>query len=361
MKKYKSVLFLFILLQVTFLGFAAGNADRIPLDPEVRTGVLDNGLTYYVRENRTPSERAYLRLAVNAGSILEDEDQLGMAHFLEHMAFNGTRNFQENDLVRYLQGIGMQFGPDINAHTSFDETVYKLMIPMDKAENLNTGLQILEEWAFHMNLFDKDIEEERGIIHEEWRRGLGASRRMMDAAYPDIMYNSLYAQRLPIGTEESIQNSTADAIRRYYRDWYRPDLMAVVAVGDFDADAVVKKIRDRFSSYENPPLPRERFEAAVPLHNETIYSVQSDEETTWTAAVIFNKFPAVQIRTVEDYRKEIAIELYVRMFNNRLTQLLNQPDPPFTYGLCGFHVSHKRQKLPHNDNPYGRRRILQGL
>ncbi len=332
----------FILLSITlifmapFLVTANGTSEKIPLDPHVRTGTLENGLSYYVQKNSMPEERAYLRLVVNAGSTQEDEDQLGMAHLLEHMAFNGTRNYQKNDLVKYLQGIGMQFGPDINAHTSFDETVYKLMIPLDKPENLTTGMEILEEWAFHMNLTDEDIEDERGIILEERRTGLGASRRMMDAAYPDIMYNSLYAERLPIGTEESIKNSTPEAIRRFYRDWYRPDLMAIVAVGDFDPDSVVQMIKTQFSPYKNPAVPRERKEAEVPYHSETIYSIQQDPESTWTAAIIFNKFPRETVRTVEDYRKEIIREIYIRIFNNRLTELLDQPEPPYTYAYVDF-------------------------
>lgn len=330
-------LLFFVFITFTLINIQAeGQAERIPLDPAVRTGRLDNGLTYYIRHNESPSERAILRLAVNAGSLLEDDDQLGMAHFLEHMAFNGTDEFAKNELVRFLQGIGMQFGPDINAHTSFDETVYKLMIPLDRDENLDTGLDILEQWAFHMSLTEEDIEEERGIIHEEWRRGLGASRRMMDAAYPDIMYKSRYGERLPIGTEESILESSPEAIRRYYRDWYRPELMAVIAVGDFDPEDVEKRIIERFSGYRNPPLSRERKEAVVPAHRETVYTNQSDPETTWTAAVVFNKFESPEMRLRGDYRDELMEDLYLTMFNNRLTDIQNSEDPPFSYGYVDF-------------------------
>ena len=338
MKKHKPYRFLSIIffLFSVFTVHSEGQTEQIPMDPQAVTGKLENGLQFYIRENKMPRERAYLQLAINAGSTQEDNDQRGMAHFLEHMAFNGTEKYHKNDLVKYLQGIGMQFGPDINAHTSFDETVYKLMIPLDDPENLEKGLEILEQWAFHMSLNRKDIEEERGIILEERRSGLGASRRMMDAAYPDLMYNSLYAERLPIGTEESIQNCTPNSIRRFYQDWYRPELMAVIAVGDFDGREVAEMISKRFSSYSNPPLPRERTEAPVPDHGETIFSVQSDKEATWTAAIIFNKFPRKTIRTEEDYREEIMQELYIRMFNNRLTELLDLPLPPFTYAYADF-------------------------
>jgi len=316
--------------------WAEGSSDLIPSDPGVVQGTLSNGMKYFIVKNKTPEKRAILRLAVNAGSILEDNDQLGMAHFLEHMAFNGTEAYKKNDIVRFLQSIGMQFGPDINAHTSFDETVYKLMIPLDKPENLSKGLDILEQWAFHMSLTTNDIEEERGVIHEEWRTGLGASRRMMDAAYPDIMYKSRYGKRLPIGTEESIENSTPESIRRFYKDWYRPDLMAVIAVGDFNPDQIEQEIVSRFQKYKNPERPRERIEPGVPDHKETVFTTQSDPEATWTAAIIFNEFPKKEIRVRSDIKEELIENLYLTMFNNRLEDIQNSPAPPFTYAYVDF-------------------------
>lgn len=337
MRSHRRVILILIFLFI-FQPFiwSEGQKERIPQNPELISGTLENGMKYYIQQNDNPRERAILRLALNAGSLMEDPDQLGMAHFLEHMAFNGTAEYAENDLVRFLQSIGMQFGPDINAHTSFDETVYKLMIPLDQAENLDTGLNILEQWAFHMNLNTNDIEEERGIIHEEWRRGLSASRRMMDAAYPQIMYKSLYGERLPIGTEESILNSTPESIRRYYKEWYRPDLMAIIAVGDFDPQLMEQDIIARFSKYKNPEIPRERIEPAVPDHSETVFTNQSDTEATWTAAIIFNKVDNEEPRTRSDYRYELMEDLYLAMFNNRLEDLQNGPEPPFTYGYVDF-------------------------
>ncbi|MDC7233007.1 MAG: insulinase family protein [Spirochaetales bacterium] len=337
MRDRKNIILILLLLFILqpFL-WSEGRTDRIPENPELISGTLENGMKYYIQKNDTPRERAILRLVVNAGSLIEDPDQLGMAHFLEHMAFNGTAEYEENDLVRFLQSIGMQFGPDINAHTSFDETVYKLMIPLDKPENLSTGLNILEQWAFHMNLTTRDIEEERGIIHEEWRRGLGASRRMMDKAYPQIMYKSLYGERLPIGTEESILNSTPESIRRYYKDWYRPDLMAIVAVGDFDPAAMEKDIISRFSKYRNPERPRERCEPDVPDHSETVFTIQSDPEATFTAAIVFNKFNRETPSVKEDYRDELMEVLYLTLFNNRLQDLENSPEPPFTNAYADF-------------------------
>ncbi len=345
MKRY--LLFFVFNIFILINAGAEGQTEKVPLDPTVRSGKLENGLSYYIRKNESPSDRAILRLAVNAGSLMEDDDQLGMAHFLEHMAFNGTDKFAKNELVRFLQSIGMQFGPDINAHTSFEETVYKLMIPLDQEGNLDKGLDILEQWAFHMSLTTADIEEERGIIHEEWRSGLGASRRMMNAAYPDIMYDSLYGERLPIGTEDSIMNTTPEAIRRFYKDWYRPELMAVVAVGDFDPETVEKLIIERFSSYRNPPRSRERKKIDVPLHRETIYTSQSDPETTWTAAVIFNKFENENVKYREDYRDELMEDLYLSMFNNRLTDIQNSEEPPFSYAYIDF-SNLTRDKRFHN-------------
>ena len=348
MRTLKKTCLFFVYIIFTLINAQAeGQADKVALDPTVRSGKLENGLTYYVQQNESPSDRAILRLAVNAGSLMEDEDQRGMAHFLEHMAFNGTDEFAKNELVRFLQGIGMQFGPDINAHTSFEETVYKLMIPLDQEGNLDTGLDILEQWAFHMSLTTRDIEEERGIIHEEWRSGLGASRRMMNAAYPDIMYKSLYADRLPIGTEESILGCPPDAIRRFYKDWYRPELMAVIAVGDFDPEAVEKQIIERFSSYQNPPRSRERKEIEVPSHRETVYTNQSDPEATWTAAVVFNKFESEPVRYRKDYRDELIEDLYLSMFNNRLTDIQNSEEPPFSYAYVDF-SDLSRDKSFHN-------------
>ena len=203
----------------------------LPADPAVTVGELANGLRYYVRENATPENRAEFRLVVNAGSILEDEDQLGLAHFTEHMAFNGTENFEKQELVDYLESIGMQFGPHINAYTSFDETVYMLRVPMDDPEVLETAFQILQDWARGVVFDPEEVDRERGVVIEEWRLGRGAQARMFDAQLPILFEGSLYADRLPIGKTEVLETAPASVLERFYRDWYRPDLMAVVAVG----------------------------------------------------------------------------------------------------------------------------------
>jgi zinc protease len=189
----------------------AVQGQTLPTDPAVTVGTLPNGLRYFVRENRRPEGRAELRLVVNAGSTLEDEDQLGLAHFVEHMAFNGTRNFPESELVRYLESIGMRFGPDLNAYTSFDETVYMLQVPTEP-EPLRTGIRILEEWA-HLVSFDSlEIEKERGVVMEEWRLGQGAGERLRQQYFPTLFHGSRYADRLPIGTPEVLQTFTHDRL-----------------------------------------------------------------------------------------------------------------------------------------------------
>ncbi len=205
---------------------------KLPNDPAVTTGKLANGLTYYIRNNHKPENKVELRLVVKAGSTLENEDQLGLAHFMEHMNFNGTKNFQKNDLVSYLQSIGVQFGADLNAYTSFDQTVYILPIPTDKPGNLEKGFQIIEDWAHNALLTDKDIDEERGVVLEESRLGKGADDRMSKRYFPKMAEGSIYGDRLPIGKDEILKNFKYNTIRSFYKDWYRPDLQAVVVVGD---------------------------------------------------------------------------------------------------------------------------------
>src|SRR5688500_26025 len=207
---------------------------KMPVDPNVKIGKLANGLTYYVRKNVKPERKVELRLVVNAGSILEDDDQQGLAHFTEHMAFNGSKNFKKNDIVSFLQSIGVEFGADLNAYTSFDETVYIIPIPTEKKENVEKGFQILEDWASAVSFEDAEIDKERGIVLEESRIGKGAEDRMEKITYPKIFEGSKYATRLPIGQDEILKNFKYDVIKRFYKDWYRPELMAVLVVGDID-------------------------------------------------------------------------------------------------------------------------------
>ena len=301
----------------------------LPQDPEVLTGQLENGLRYYVRGNGRPENRAFLRLIVRAGSVLEDDDQRGLAHFVEHMAFNGTRNFEKTELLDYLQGIGMRFGPDVNAYTSFDETVYMLEVPTDDPEILDTALLVLEDWASGVSLEDEEIENERGVVIEEWRGGRGAGARLRDAEIPYRFHGSRYAERLPIGDPEMLREAPPERLRDFYRDWYRPDLMAVIAVGDIEAAAIEAEVRRRFGKLEGPEQPRERFEAEIPSHEETLVSVFADPELPRSSISVAYKGPADPFVTVADYRARLVRGLYNGMLNNRLAERAEKADPPF--------------------------------
>jgi zinc protease len=301
----------------------------LPIDPLVTVGSLENGLTYYIRENTEPENRAFLRLVVNAGSILEDDDQQGLAHFLEHMAFNGTASYSGNEIIEFLERLGMQFGPDINAYTSFDETVYRLDVPTDDPETFDTAMNVLYEWAALMTLDPEEVEKERGVIVEEWRFRRGAAARMREEQYPVLFGDSKYAERLPIGDIELIQNFDPAVLERYYRDWYRPELMAVVAVGDFDSSEVEDQIRDVFSQITpaSDPRPRETFE--VPPHEETRFVVADDPETSYTTASLYVKRDSEQLVSRDDYRGLLMGQLFSSMFNARLAEIAREPNAPF--------------------------------
>ncbi|MCK9618297.1 MAG: insulinase family protein, partial [Lentimicrobiaceae bacterium] len=249
----------FLFLAAGILGFTVVYAQQpvdlsalIPIDNNVRIGKLANGLTYYIRKNAKPEKRVELRLAVNVGSLYETDAQQGLAHFTEHMCFNGTKNFPKNELINYFQSIGMSFGGDINAYTSFAETVYMLQIPTDKEELVEKGYQVLEDWAHNVTMDGKEIDKERGVIVEEWRLGLGADDRMMKRWLPVVLKDSRYAERIPIGKVDIIQNFKHETIHQFYTDWYRPDLMAVIVVGDIDIDAAEAKIKAHFEAIPNP-------------------------------------------------------------------------------------------------------------
>ncbi len=306
----------------------------IPFDPAVKTGKLSNGLTYYIRKNNKPEDKVDLRLVINAGSILEDEDQRGLAHFMEHMCFNGTKRFPKNELVDYLQSIGVKFGQHLNAYTSFDETVYFLPIPSDDPEKLEKGFQILEDWAFNTVLTPEEIDKERGVVLEEYRLGLGADDRMMKRFMPKMLYKSHYADRLPIGQKEILENFKHEKLKKFYKDWYRPNLMAVIVVGDIDVAEMEKKIKDHFSSYKNPKNERTRETFDVPNHEQTFVSIESDKEASFSQVrLIYKDYtkPKVLV-TVNDLKDYLEKGLFSVMLNNRLGELTHSPNPPFTFG-----------------------------
>ncbi len=306
-----------------------GLDQTLPVDPQITVGRFSNGLRYYIRANKMPENRAEFRLVVNAGSILEDEDQLGLAHFVEHMAFNGTKRFAKDEIVKFMESIGMRFGPSLNAFTSFDETVYMLQVPTDKPDIMNKAFMILEDWAHNLTFDPKEIDKERGVIIEEWRLGRGAEARMLDQQLPVLLRASRYADRLPIGKKEIIESFKHDALKRFYADWYRPDLMAVVAVGDFDKSAVEALIREHFASLPPVTTPRLRPTYGVPDHTETLYTIATDKEATMTSVAVYNKLPLSDPTTVGAYRQQIVDQLYTGMLNRRFAELAQKPDPPF--------------------------------
>ncbi|MFZ9694933.1 MAG: M16 family metallopeptidase [Chitinophagaceae bacterium] len=335
MKKL-NVLFFPLLVFLVFFSQTA-YSQTLTFDNQVIKGKLDNGLTYFVRENKKPEKKVELRLVIKAGSINEDDDQQGLAHMAEHMAFNGTKNFKKNDIVSYLQGIGVEFGGDLNAYTGFDETVYILPIPIDQPGNLEKGFQILEDWAHQVTYLDEDINSERGIILEESRLGKSADERMFKKVYPELFKGSKYATRLPIGLDSIISNFPPDAIRRYYRDWYRPDIMAVIVVGDIKKEEALSYIHKHFAELKNPANARVREYATVPPYTAANAMVVSDKEATGYEFSI--NYPAYKIeptRTLDQYRGDLIRNLYVSMLNNRFRELTQKADPPFVGAGAGF-------------------------
>jgi len=334
MKHYNKLFVLLLAFPMSIFAQELKGDSPVPFDSTVKTGKLENGLTYYIKKNAKPENKVDLRLVINAGSILENDDQQGLAHFMEHMCFNGTKRFPKNKLVDYLQSIGVKFGQHLNAYTSFDETVYFLPIPSDDPEKLEKGFQIIEDWAFNAVLTPEEIDKERGVVLEEYRIGLGAGKRMMGRYMPKMMYNSHYAERLPIGKKEILENFKYDKLVSFYKDWYRPNLMSVIVVGDIDVAAMEKKIKEHFASYKNPKNERPRKVYDVPNHKETFVAVESDKEASAAQVqLVYKDYDTPKpIVNVNDFRKSLVEGLYSTMINNRLNELTNSPTPPFTYG-----------------------------
>ena len=334
MRKY--IINAIVLLIISQVSFAQLNLNsKLPVDSAVTIGKLDNGLTYYVRENKKPEKRAFLRLVINAGSILEDDDQQGIAHFIEHMAFNGTKNFEKNEIINYLESIGMQFGPEINAFTGFDQTVYMFEVPTDSASYMRTGMKILADWAHNISFQQEEIDKERGVIIEEWRGGRGAAARIMDKQYPVIFKDSKYAERLPIGKTKIIENVDRETMLRFYHDWYRPDLMAVVAVGDFNKEEIEGLIKSTFADMQKPKAERTREEFNVPDFDSTRFAIASDKEATLTSFQLYFMKEKEITKTTGDYRELLIEQMYNRMFNERLGELKRVADPPFVNAYSG--------------------------
>jgi len=311
----------------------------LPLDPAVRTGKLANGFTWYIRHNEEPKHRMILYLVNKAGSVLEDEDQRGLAHFMEHMSFNGTKHFPHNDLVDYLQKAGVRFGADLNAYTSFDETVYELPIPSDKPELLKGGIEIMRDWAQEATLDPMEIDKERGVVLEEKRLGKGAGERMRRQYWPVLLNHSRYTMRIPIGIDTVLDNFKRPAIYRFYHDWYRPDLQALIIVGDVNADSLVKVVKTVFGDLKNPAHERLRTKYAVPLDGRNQFIAVTDQEMTATVAEVIIKHPEPPLKTAADYRNSIVRGLFNQMLGERYAELSRKANVPFVQGgaqISGF-------------------------
>jgi len=304
-------------------------ATPLPVDPKVKIGKLPNGITYYIRQNAKPEKRAELRLVVNAGSVLENSNQLGQAHVVEHTAFNGTTHFARNDLIKYLESIGVRFGADLNAYTSFDETVYILPIPTDTARIVDQAFTILEDWAHGQTFDSTEVMNERGVVREEWRGSRGAGERMQKQWLPVAFKGSRYAERLPIGTEQSIMAVTPSKVRAFYNAWYRPDLMSVIAVGDFKPAEIEAQIRKHFSGIKEPANPAKRTLYDVNVNKAPLVAIASDKEATSSSVNLIFKRPAKPMKTVGDYRQYLLERLYLQMLNSRFSEIVQKPDAPF--------------------------------
>lgn len=307
-------------------------SDKLPIDSKITMGKLPNGLTYYIRPNGKPEKKVELRLVVKAGSILETEEQQGLAHFMEHMNFNGTTHFPKNKLVDFLQSIGVEFGADLNAYTSFDETVYILPIPTDKPGNLESGFQVIEDWAHNADLHDDDIDSERGVVLEESRGRKGADDRMMQKYLPKILAGSHYANRLPIGKDEILKNFKYETLRSFYKDWYRPNLMAVAVVGDISVAEAEKLIKKHFSGLKNPAPAKERKYYDIKPYKDASAMVVTDKEASNILfQIMFSARPETPQSTIKDYREDLIKSLFSQILNNRLQELTQSAQPPFAY------------------------------
>ena len=336
MKLRKQLLALVLLLVGATAAFAQ-QMPPIPMDPNVRVGKLENGLTYYIRHNNYPEGQANFYIAQKVGSSIEEDNQRGLAHFLEHMCFNGTEKFPGNGVVKYLESIGVKFGADLNAYTSIDETVYNIdNVPVSVAGAIDSCLWILHDWAGGLLLEDEDIDKERGVIHEEWRQRNTAQQRMMEAVSLEMYPGSPYGERFPIGTMEVIDNFPYQALRDYYEKWYRPDQQAIVVVGDVNVDEIEAKIKGIFADLTMPENPAERVYYPIADNKEPIIAIAQDKEQQYGIVYLYAKHEAIPNEAKGDMQYLIldyAKAMFAQMMYGRMNELAMQPDAPFVEGM----------------------------
>jgi len=336
MKKLVAFVMIFSCVWMTFAQKDLNLNDPIKADPNVTIGKLDNGLTYYIRKNSYPKDRVEFRLAVNAGSNQETDEQQGLAHFTEHMAFNGIEGFPSNSVVDHLRSKGVVFGADLNAYTSFDETVYMIPMPTDDPGNIDLGLKILRGWAAGLLYDNKEIDEERGVIIEEYRLGLGASDRMRKEYWPILMKDSRYADRLPIGKLDILQTFDYQVIKDFYKDWYRPDLQAVIVVGDIDVKVVEEKIKTMFGNIPAKQNPKKKEIYGIAPNKEPLVAVCTDPEATGSQVMLIRKHQHKAMKTIGDFRQQLCIDLYNAMYDARFEEMTQDPKCPFIAASAGY-------------------------
>ena len=329
----KKIVFSVLLMNFVMYGWAQGQMPQLPIDPNVRIGKLDNGLTYYIRHNELPQHQADYYIAQKVGSILEEETQRGLAHFLEHMCFNGTQHFPGKGIINYLETIGVKFGENLNAYTSIDETVYNISnVPTTREGIADSCLLILRDWADGLTLDPKEIDSERGVIHEEWRTRQGAMMRMYETILPEIYPDSKYGHRLPIGLMSVVDNFPHQALRDYYEKWYRPDQQGIIVVGDIDVDLIEAKIKRTFADIKMPENPAERVYFPVPDVNKTIVGLAKDKEQQMTQILTMFKHEAIkpeEKRNIEYLVIDYMKEMISTMLNDRLSELTQRANPPY--------------------------------
>jgi len=312
------------------------NTEKIPLDPRVIKGTLSNGIPYIIRQNSKPEKRAELRLAIDAGSILEDDNQQGFAHLVEHMAFNGTKDFAKQEIVDYVESIGMKFGAHLNAHTGFDETVYKLQMPSEDIAVLEKGVHILENWAHKISFDGQEIDKERGVVLEELRRRHGANNRVFRKQLPALYTDSHYANRLPIGQEDILLTGSHENLKRFYHNWYRPELMSLVAVGDFEPEQMVQLFEKYFGQIKIKDNKPDRTRFGIPDNTAPLISIETDPELTYSLLKLQFKQPKFVLENYQDLRLATLHKMFTGMLNARIVEGVLKPESPVIAATSGF-------------------------
>lgn len=328
----KLFIFSFCLFAIQCLSYS----QSIPFHPHVRKGRLDNGITYFLQSNKEPREKLELRLAIKAGSLQESDDQKGVAHFVEHMAFNGTSNFRQNELIHYIESTGARFGADLNAYTGFEETVYQLQTRTDKIEFVDTAMQILLDWAQNISFDSLETEKERGVVISEWRTRQKPEERLNKQVFPFLYKGSLYPERLPIGDPALLDTIPLERVRDYYDKWYKPENIGVILTGDLPLDTMEMLVQKYFSGLSQSSLPDTARNTTIPLYSGTDAGIFTDPEAFTTTLEVLFRQSKLTLNNLEDYKHTLIVNLFNRMLNERLYEFTQRNQVPFAFAWSGF-------------------------